>query len=125
MSPEVLVDLLQAAFTAEDLDLLAPLLDENVRWGGDEDTPDTCHSRADVLAWYRGLFDRGVRGRIIETIVSPGAVILGLAVTWPDAVESRSDVVYQVLALSPVGQIADIRGFPDREEALDAVGSLP
>jgi hypothetical protein len=35
---------LTAAFAVGDLDQLAPLLAPDVRWGGEEDTEQTCHS---------------------------------------------------------------------------------
>jgi hypothetical protein len=34
---------------------LASLLDPAVRWGGAEETPETCHGRGEVLAWYGKL----------------------------------------------------------------------
>jgi len=40
----------QTAFGARDLAALETLLDEHVRWGGAEETPQTCHTRAEVLA---------------------------------------------------------------------------
>ena len=46
---------LTAAFSVGDLDQLAPLLAPDVRWGGEEDTAQTCHGRTQVLAWYRRL----------------------------------------------------------------------
>ncbi len=44
----------KTAFAAHDLAALEPLLDEKVRWGGAEDTPQTCHSRAEVLGGKSG-----------------------------------------------------------------------
>ncbi|MCW3045460.1 MAG: SnoaL-like protein [Actinobacteria bacterium] len=41
---------LTSALEARDLESLGNLLAPDVRWGGEEDTPQTCHSRDDVLA---------------------------------------------------------------------------
>src|SRR5438046_5724639 len=63
---------LRSALEGQDLTILAGVLDPNVRWGGGEDTPETCHNRADVLAWYGGLIDRGFRASVVATEVEPG-----------------------------------------------------
>ncbi|MCW3036311.1 MAG: SnoaL-like protein [Actinobacteria bacterium] len=41
---------LTRALEARDLESLGEILALDVRWGGEEDTPQTCHSRDDVLA---------------------------------------------------------------------------
>ncbi|SHN37011.1 nuclear transport factor 2 family protein [Actinacidiphila paucisporea] len=80
---EAVADRLQEAFEAGDLALLGPLLSPDVRWGGEGDAPQTCHSRADVLACYGRLHAAGVRPRITETIVREQSVILRFSLTGP------------------------------------------
>jgi hypothetical protein len=117
MSIERLAERLQAAYAAEDLTQLAPLLDDNVRWGDDDNDERTCHNRADVLAWYRNLIDGGMKGRVVEVIVQPDAVIMGLAITGPAPAGDHPTLVYQVHRVGN-GQIIEIEGFQDRTEAL-------
>jgi SnoaL-like domain len=118
MSIEELAAQIEAALAAEDLDRVAPLLADDVRWGdSDEDFESTCHTRADVLAWYRRMLAGGVKARHIETLVQPHAVIMGWDITWPPGEEERPPIRYQVFRVAS-GRVADIRGFADKEQAL-------
>jgi hypothetical protein len=116
---EVMAARLREAFAAGDLTALGPLLDPDVRWGGEEETEQTCHSRSDVLAWYRQLQAAGVGAQITETLVREGAVVLTFELAGrergPDG--PRPDVVHQVFRLVD-GLVVDIRGYPQRELAL-------
>jgi hypothetical protein len=107
---------LQEAFEAGDLGLLEPLLAPDVRWGGEDDTPQTCHSRSDVLAWYRRLRAEGVRSQNTETIVRDQAVVLGFDLTGPEG--EYPDRVFQVFRLAD-GLVIDICGYPQRTLALE------
>lgn len=119
MSPstDALAERLKVALESRDQALLARLLADGVRWGGDEDTSDTCHNRADVLRWYERLAAQGVRARVEEILHHGDAIMLGLLITWPDPVEDRTVLRYQVYRVED-GLIVDIRGCPDRTEAL-------
>jgi SnoaL-like domain len=117
MTIEDLAEEIEAALSAEDLDRAAALLADDVRWGGDEDAEETCHTRSDVLAWYRRALAGGVKARHIETLVQPHAVIIGWDIIWPPGEEERPPIRYQVFSVAD-GLVADIRGFPDKEEAL-------
>jgi hypothetical protein len=110
---------LREAFEAGDLALLEPLLHPDVRWGGEEDTPQTCHSRSDVLAWYRRLHAAGLRARVTETVVRDQAVVVGVELTGPERglYGERPNQVFQVFRLS-AGLVTDIRGYPHRALAL-------
>jgi hypothetical protein len=117
--PRELAVRLREAFTAGDPALFVPLLDPRVRWGGEDETPQTCHSRGDVLAWYGRAQAEGVRAEVTETLVREHAVVLGLALTGPDQGQdgARPNHVFQAFRLAD-GLIIDIRGYPTREEAL-------
>ncbi len=110
---------LKTALESRDRDLLDQLLAPNVRWGGEEETPDTCHNRTDVLRWYEELDAHGVRARVEETINDSDAIVLGLRITWPDheSSEARMFTRYQVFRVVD-GLIVDIRGYPTRSDAL-------
>ena len=97
---------LRSAFEQQDLGLLAGVLDPDVRWGGEEDTPETCHNRADVLAWYGDLIDRGFRASVVAAEVEPDRVVLTLDVTRPGGGTSRNHQVFRIAA----GHVVDIRG---------------
>jgi hypothetical protein len=113
------------ALESADAEVLGSLLHPRVRWGGEEESPQTCHSRSDVLGWYARLHAAGVRARVDQVVVREGALVLGLAVSGPLAGPDgpRPDRVFQVFRLAG-GQVADIRGFPTRDEAL-AVADQP
>jgi SnoaL-like domain len=115
---------LRTAFSAADLDLLADLLHPDVRWGGDEDTADTCRDREAVLAWYGGLLRSGVRATVDEVVARDSAILLGLTVSWPDEAGERPTLIYQVFRLDR-GLIVDIRGYPDRDDAMRAANPHP
>jgi hypothetical protein len=121
----VLARRLGAALESDDPQALGVLLHPRVRWGGEEETPETCHSRGDVLAWYGRLHAAGVRARVKETVLAQRAVVLGLVVSGPGFGPDgpRPDHVFQVFRLSD-GLVADIRGFGARDEAL-AVADTP
>ena len=115
-----LAEQLRSLFDGNDLKGLAPLLGDDVRWGGDEDTDDTCHNRADVLAWYGKLQSAGVDATVHEVMVEGDSIVVALTMTWPAAFMAehhRPPVVYQVFRVDG-GKIADIRGYPERDEAL-------
>ena len=117
-SLQALADALEAAFDRRDAALLATLLAADVRWGGEEETPETCHSDREVLAWYERLRAEGVEAQVEEVVVRERAVILGLRVSMPgEAPESDPQQLWQTFAVAG-GLIVEIRGYPEREEAL-------
>src|SRR5579859_5429444 len=115
---------LKKAFETNDLALLGRLLDPEVRWGGEEETPETCRSRSDVLSWYGRLNSAGVRARVTEMIVRDHAVVLALGVTGRerDLGDASPDLVFQVFRIA-AGKVVDIHGYPQRALALHAADS--
>ena len=113
---------LKAALERHDFAALTELLAPDVRWGGDEDTDETCHTREEVLRWFRGLGTRGITARVHELIVERDAVIAGLTIDWSAVPEwsARSPTRYQVYRVRG-GQVVDIRGYPERAGALASV----
>ena len=103
---EALAERLRSAFEAGDLVALAGLLDPDVRWGGEEDTDQTCHNRAEVLARYEALRARGVLVSVTEVSIERDAVVLGLDVTRPGGTEHRR--VHQTFTVAG-GLVVDIR----------------
>jgi len=98
------------------------VLDDNVRWGGDEDTPETCHNRSDVLDRLAHQLANGLETQVIEVVPCRGAVLLGLRVKRPvPGGFAREHIVYQVMSVSNQ-RVVDIRGYPSRPEAAARAG---
>jgi ketosteroid isomerase-like protein/uncharacterized glyoxalase superfamily protein PhnB len=113
---------LRAAFESRDLAALGAVLDDDVRWGGEEDTPETCRSRAQVLERLAHQRANGVETGVIEVVPGHQAVLLGLTVKRPVGGDfSREHNVYQVLSLRD-GRVVDIRGYPERATAAARAG---
>jgi hypothetical protein len=118
---------LTAAFAVGDVDRLAPLLAPDVRWGGDGDTPQTCHSRAEVLAWYRHLQARGARVQVQHTEIRGDTVILRMAVRWPpdrDDEDQRSATKTRLFQVRD-GLVVDIRDSAGHDAVAVTDGGSP
>ncbi|HEX3737909.1 MAG TPA: nuclear transport factor 2 family protein [Solirubrobacterales bacterium] len=110
---------LTTALEQRDEELFASLLDPAVRWGGEGETPETCHGREQVVARYRRLRESGVGVTVEETICRDDVAVLALALSLPQAGRTAElpPVVYQVFTIAR-GLIVDIRGFRTREDAV-------
>src|SRR5258708_6774887 len=98
------------------------MLDDSVRWGGEKDTPETCHSRTHVLDRLARQRANGLETQVIEVVPCEGAVLLGLRVKRPvPGGFAREQSVYQVLSVSNQ-RVVDIRGYPSRPEAAARAG---
>lgn len=102
------------------MDAFGELLADDVRWGGPEDTPDTCHSRADVLRRLAGMRSAGMQTSVLEVTAADNSVLVGLRISGG---AGRQRTVFQALALRD-GRISDIRGFPSRTEAAEHAGLI-
>ena len=100
----------RAALEARDLSALGALLDQDVRWGGPEDTPETCHSRADVLSRLARQLAAGVETQVNEVVPGDEAILLGLQVKRPvQGGYGRERSIHQVLSVRD-RLMVDIRG---------------
>ena len=115
---------LRAALDSGQLDAFGALLADNVRWGGEEDTPDTCHSRADVLRRLQKMRGGGMETRVVDVVPGENSVLLELRISQPASDGStRQRTVFQALTLRD-GLVSDIRGFPSRTEAAERAGLM-
>jgi len=113
---------LRAAFESADLEAYGTLLDENVRWGPAEETPETCHSRAQVLERLAIQREAGMQTELLDVIPGADAVVVGFNVKRPvQGGFTREHTVYQVLKVRH-RHIVDIRGYGNRAEAAAAAG---
>lgn len=118
---ERLAHRIRRATDVGDLALLATVLDDDVRMGGEEDTDDTCHCRAEILAWYGRMRGQGVHARVFEVVVRPDAAVLGMNVFWPPGLDERPATFFQVFRIVD-GRVKDIRAYVDRDDALAFAG---
>jgi hypothetical protein len=110
---------LRDALAPLDLDALAAVLDDNVRWGGAEDTPETCHTRAAVLDRLGQQRQRGLETSVIEVTPGEQGILVALKVREPAQAGHDHDhewTVYQALKVHD-RHIIDIRGYPNRYSA--------
>src|SRR5215471_9043755 len=111
---------LRAALESGELDAYGKLLADDVRWGGPEDTPDVCHSRADVLRRLDGMRSAGMHTRVLDVTATENSAVVGLDISGG---ARRQRTVFQALTLRD-GRISNIRGFPSRTEAAEHAGLL-
>ena len=120
-STAAVAERLRDAFVRRDEVAFGALLDDNVRWGGDEETDRTCHNRSEVLAAYRDVVASGAAGRVTEVAelqIEGERVLMALPVKGARGALAREQgTVYQVFTVRD-GLIVDIRGSTDRGDAL-------
>ncbi len=110
---------LRSAFATKDLDAFGQLLAEDARWG-DDNHPNRCRGRSDVIATFDRLLGEGVDGDVIETIIGPKGIAVRLHVHWPNPGEGRGINFYQAYLVS-AGLVTEIQRHDDRKSAVAAV----
>ena len=102
---EAIAGRLTAALEGQDASALFHLLDPDVRWGGEEETPDTCHNRVQVMAWLQRLAAAGTTATVAGVEVEGDRFVLSLDVTDPVRGQQLRRSAYTVAG----GRIVDIR----------------
>jgi ankyrin repeat protein len=104
---------LETAYREQDLDLLGSLLHPDVTWTG------LCHTKAQVLDWYRGFQAEGTVATVNSMEVDRDAIVLGLSLSRhaEGARPAPPQQLYQVATVDG-GEVVDIRFYPDRQSAL-------
>jgi ketosteroid isomerase-like protein len=112
----------RAALESGDLAAFGALLDSEVRWGPETDTPETCHTRAQVLERLASQRAAGMHMQVFEVAPGADAVLVGLNVkrSVPGGF-ARARTVYEVLKVRNQ-HVVDIRGYPTRAEAAAQAG---
>jgi ketosteroid isomerase-like protein len=114
---------LRGAFDARDLTMFGALLAEDARWG-DDDAPNKCRSRADVVATFQRLIDGGVAGEVADLKTGPAGILCHLRIHWPDPGSSPGrDEVFHLYRVRD-GRIVEIQPFDDREAAETALSVI-
>jgi ketosteroid isomerase-like protein len=111
------------ALESADLEAYRELLDPKATWGPPDDSASGCHSRDEVLSWYRRARAAGAQARVTEVVVGEDKLLVGLRVSrTEEAARSGGEVErWQVLTVRD-GHVADIRGFDDRAVAAARAG---
>jgi ketosteroid isomerase-like protein len=114
---------LRDAFESRDLTRFGALLADEARWGED-DAPNQCRSRTEVVATFQRLIDDGVGGHIMDLQTGPAGILLHLRIHWPDR-SSRAgrDEVFHLYRVHD-GRIIEIRPYDDREAAERALSAI-
>ena len=104
---------LPEAVAGATVESVLPLLSPDVRWGSEDDTPQTCHSRDDVARWFGGRLRHGLRARVVECVVRGPRILLALAASLPEHGEEPQE---RILVLTVRGgQVVDVRAAADRD----------
>jgi ketosteroid isomerase-like protein len=111
---------LRTVLESQDLAAYGDILAENVRWGPEGETPETCHSRAEVIARLTRQRAAGLQTRLLEIVTRDDMVLLGLMVKRANGA-AREEAVYQILRVRD-GEVVDIRGYPSRADAAERAG---
>ena len=120
-TPEQIADQLREAFETKDLGTLGRLVAADARWG-DDDNPNRCRSRTDVVATFDRLLGEGVDGSIAERVVGPNGVAVLLHVEWPEPGEGRDISMFQSWIVRN-GVVAEIQRHDDRRSAVAAISN--
>jgi ketosteroid isomerase-like protein len=115
-----IVSQVRAALESDDPTRFQALLHPDVRWGAPGDPSPSCQNRDQVLTWYQRSRDAGMRARVTGADVHGDKILIALRVTGRSAAEPTGGEVerWQVLTVRD-GQIADIRAFEQRDEAVE------
>lgn len=121
-SLEALAEQIAAAFEARDMVTFGGLLADDARWG-DDDAPNKCRSRSEVIATFQHLIAEGVTGEVTETKTGSAGVLCHLRIHWPDQAgrERRDDVLHLYRVRN--GQIVEIEPYDDQPAAEAALAS--
>jgi ketosteroid isomerase-like protein len=119
---EALADRIRAAYQGADLQAFGALLAEDARWG-DDDHPNRCRGRADVLRTFGSLLSSGVTAEVLDTRSGPDGVLCRLHVNWTDPADRHRGVDFVHVFLIRDGQIAEIRRYDDEASAAAAIGA--
>lgn len=111
-----------AAFGQRDIESFGSLLADDARWG-DDDAPNKCRTRADVVATFERLLAEDVSGDVTETKIGRAGILCHLRIDWPAPADShrRSEVLHLYRVRD--GQIIEIEPYDDQLEAEAALAS--
>lgn len=118
---EELAEHLRVAYEQADLELFASLLHPLARMG---DGPLACTSREEIVARYQDMTERGMRGEVVHTEATAGALILSIRYRGRATAgrDPEPEMTHQRLEVTD-GHVTAIRGYPTLAAARRADGS--
>ncbi len=113
----------RGAFESRDVTKFGALLADDARWG-DDDAPNKCRSRTEVVETFQSLIDDGVGGEVAHLTTGPAGILCHLRILWPDpAIRTGRDEVFHLYRVHD-GRIIEIRPYDDREAAETALSLI-
>ena len=109
-APEVAAAL-PAVFAARTRQAFERLLADNVRWGGEDDTEQTCHNREQAGDTYAALLAGSAQLAVLSTVVDGDEVLARVHVRGPD-----QDYETRVLITVRDGLVVDLLQLDDDGE---------
>jgi hypothetical protein len=118
-----LAEKVRSALSTGDLDTYRDLLAPDAHWGAPEQPRWGCHSRGQILDWYKQSQKNGMAATIDEVVAGSGAILVGMTVRGTIGAEQAGGSVtrWQVFTVID-GQIVDIAGYDNRPEAAEKAG---
>lgn len=111
-----------AAFADRDLEAFGRLLADDARWGDDE-APNKCGSRGEVVATFQRLLAEGVGGAVTGTTAGRAGILCHLRIDWPDSADSfRRHEVFHLYRVRE-GQIVAIEPYDNKLSGESALRS--
>lgn len=105
---------------ARDLAAFGALLSDDCRWG-DDDAPNKCRSRADVVGTFEGALAEGVSGEVSLVATGPSGLLCRLKLEWPAGASRRGRTELYHLYRVRSRQIVEILPFDDPSEGRRAL----
>jgi ketosteroid isomerase-like protein len=104
-----------------DFEVLAALLDPEVKWhGGDPAAPGACHNRAEALEFMRRARERRPLGELVDVIGAGDRVVV---IMRPPSEEGAPPTLTANLTTFRNGKVIEMVHYPNAEDALAAAGA--
>ena len=114
----------EAAATG-DLDAVASLLDDDVRWHAAGDETGGCQNRRETLEWMRDAITRGTRIELLDAReLQDGRVLVLLQRTAPGQGEAEMPPPHGQILSFRDGRITDMAVFATAQEATAAAEAV-
>jgi ketosteroid isomerase-like protein len=117
-----LAERISAAYSATDLAAFGDLLADDVRWG-DDDHPNRCHNRDDVLRTFSSWITSGVTAKVLGVETGPDGVLCRLHVEWTDPRDRARGANFIHVFMVRDERVSEIRRYDDVKSAAEAVGA--
>ena len=114
---------IRVAFESRDMTSFGALLADDARWG-DDDAPNKCRSRAEVVGTFQRLIAGGVAGEVADLRTGPAGVLCHLRVHWPGpgGPPGRDEVFHLYRVRN--GRVIEIQAYDDHEAAETALSVI-